>query len=296
MDLNLEKSELIQNLWGGYGELLRVQIDGHSYILKKITLPNIKEELQHPRGWATEFSNNRKIKSYLVESYWYEHYLSHIDDSRTPKLIKKNSPQEESQWLLLEDLREAGFHSKSAVTEGEAYRCLNWFAQFHRQYIGAKPEGLWEIGTYWHLNTRPEELEKMSDIELKDAAPDIDKKLNSAKYQTIIHGDGKLANFMFNETSVAAVDFQYIGGGIGLKDIVLFLSSLYREEELFHEADKCIDYYFQQLNLLEVEAEWRELLPFVWADFYRFLQGWYPDHARINNYSKQMKDKALSCL
>ncbi|MCP4915076.1 MAG: phosphotransferase [Oligoflexia bacterium] len=286
MKLNLEKSELIQNLWGGYGELLRVQIDGKSYILKKIKLPNKTIDL----------SFQRKAKSYQVESYWYEFYTQHSPIARTAKLIEKNSNKEESQWLLLEDLKSEGFQPKNNPSHEEVLRCLDWFSQFHRHYLNKSPDGLWDIGTYWHLETRPDELERMTDIELKEAAHLIDLKLNSAKYQTIVHGDGKLANFLFSENAVAAVDFQYVGGGIGVKDVVLFLSSLLSGDQLLEKAEQYINYYFQQLNLPAVEEEWRALLPFAWADFFRFLQGWSPEHTRINNYSTLMKNKALSCL
>ena len=33
-------------------------------------------------------------------------------------------------------------------------------------------------GTYWHLDTRPQELEELSDLTLKNAASRIDQKLN----------------------------------------------------------------------------------------------------------------------
>lgn len=42
--------------------------------------------------------------------------------------------------------------------------------------MNTRVEGLWEVGTYWHLETRPDEWEQMGNIALKDAATAIDKK------------------------------------------------------------------------------------------------------------------------
>jgi thiamine kinase-like enzyme len=136
----------------------------------------------------------------------------------------------------------------------------------------------------------------MSDKELKEAAPKIDAKLNQAKYKTIVHGDAKLANFLFNQKEAAAVDFQYVGGGVGIKDVAYFLGSVFYEDELSKYEEKSLNYYFQILNNPDVEKEWRELYPYAWCDFYRFLQGWSPEHWKINSYSEQIKEKVLKCL
>ena len=50
------------------------------------------------------------------------------------------------------------------------------------------------------------------------------------------------------------------------------------------------------LDLDAVEAEGRALYPFAWADFYRFLAGWAPDHWKINPYIRRMTRLALERL
>ena len=45
-----------------------------------------------------------------------------------------------------------------------------------RSNLNLKPEGLWASGTYWHLETRPDELECLEDQALKDSAVSIDRK------------------------------------------------------------------------------------------------------------------------
>lgn len=289
--LNLE---LIQELWSGYGGLYRVCHKDTSSILKLIKFPN---QTDHPRGWNTGFSHQRKERSYQVEMNWYENHNDLIGESYSPRLIANGETENGEKWILLEDLKTKGFTPQSSVSWNQIELCLKWLANFHKHYLGKSPGGLWPIGTYWHLETRPDELEVLDDLKLKGAAPLIDQKLNSAKYQTFVHGDAKLANFLFNESgAAAAVDFQYVGGGAGIKDVAYFMSSVYYENELETHEEKCLATYFMELDMPEVEKEWRELYPWAWCDFYRFLKGWSPGHYKLNSYSEQMKNKVLSWI
>ncbi len=282
----------IQELWSGYGVLNRVTTDKTSVIEKLI---NIERGKNHPRGWDTDFSHQRKAKSYEVETYFYKNYNEEVSLAYTPRFLASGE-RDNQQYLILEDLKTKGFEPKTSVTDEEIKLCLKWLAKFHKHYLGKEPEGLWEIGTYWHLDTRPDEFKAIDDIELKKAAPLIDKKLNDAKFKTFVHGDAKLANFLFSDNEAAAVDFQYIGGGVGVKDLAYFLSSIYREDDLEKYETKWLDYYFSELAHPEVEKEWRELYPYAWCDFYRFLKGWSPGHYKLNTYSEKMKDKVLNQL
>ena len=73
----------------------------------------------------------------------------------------------------------------------------------------------------------------MKDSPLKENAFLIDEKLYQSSFKTIVHGDAKLANFCFTKDGCrsAAVDFQYVGGGCGMKDVAYFLGSCLTEEE-----------------------------------------------------------------
>ncbi|MBK24711.1 MAG: choline kinase [Halobacteriovorax sp.] len=282
----------IQELWSGYGVLNRVTTEKTSVIEKLI---NIERGKNHPRGWDTDFSHQRKAKSYEVEMNFYKNFNNEIPFAYSPRFLAAGK-RGHQQYLILEDLKTKCFSPKASVNDEEIKLCLKWLAKFHAHYLGTSPTGLWEIGTYWHLDTRPDEFKAIEDIELKKAAPLIDKKLNAAKFKTFVHGDAKLANFLFSDTEAAAVDFQYIGGGVGVKDLAYFLSSIYREDDLEKYEAKWLDYYFGELNNLEVEKEWRGLYPYAWCDFYRFLKGWSPGHPKLNSYSEKMKDKVLKCL
>ena len=59
----IRSATVIQSLWSGYGEIVRLALEGSTYpsvILKHIKLP---EAGSHPRGWNTGLSHRRKIRS-----------------------------------------------------------------------------------------------------------------------------------------------------------------------------------------------------------------------------------------
>jgi hypothetical protein len=100
--------------------------------------------------------------------------------------------------LILEDLNNAGFPARRLnINETEIHTGLRWLANFHATFLGIQPKNLWSTGTYWHLATRPDELQTLQDTNLKNAAAAIDQKLNDSPYQTFVHGDAKLDNFLF---------------------------------------------------------------------------------------------------
>ncbi len=212
--------------------------------------------------------------------------------------------------MVLEDLNESGFPvRKNTINWPEMEACIKWLANFHAVYMQTKPIGLWETGTYWHLETRSEELEALDDFALKNAAERLDSKLKSARYQTLVHGDAKLANFCFSENGmeVAAVDFQYVGGGCGMKDLAYFVGSCLNEKDCERLESDILKVYFSELktaltimhpeiNTEEVEKEGRNLYPVAWTDFHRFLKGWSPGHWKINDYSERLAQKVITDL
>ncbi|MDF1673362.1 MAG: DUF1679 domain-containing protein [Vicingaceae bacterium] len=302
--------EQIQSLWSGYGKIVRVGLKGgalKSVIAKHTVLPN---NVSHPRGWNTDTSHQRKVKSYQVEVNWYKNYSDYCnDDCRVPKCYGEKTVGGE-QLIVLEDMDTLGyFVRKSYLTIDETKRCLKWLANFHAKFMGQQPDGLWQVGTYWHLATRPDELKVMGNCELKESAAKIDNLLNSCIYKTLVHGDAKVANFCFNdeENKVAAVDFQYVGRGCGIKDVAYLLGSCLtdvecqnHEEELLHyyfnELEITLSKYFSKLNINELKNEWSCLYAIAWADFIRFMMGWMPTHHKVNNYSEKLVKKALASI
>lgn len=189
--------------------------------------------------------------------------------------------------------------------------------QIEKQQVNEKglttPFGLWPIGSYWHLATRPDEWQAMADSPLKQQASQLDDRLNSLRFSTQIHGDAKVANFCFSNANenglikVAALDFQYMGAGCGMKDLVYFLGSCLTENDCEQHWQSLLEAYFrylrESLNALNaqmpfaaLETEWRLAFELAWADFQRFLEGWSPDHKKNTGFSRAMTQKALSKL
>ncbi len=299
---SLFEKEMIQELWSGYGKITRVGLENaslDSVVVKHVQLP---KQSNHPRGWNTDIGHQRKIKSYEVETNWYNTF-SKISTARLPACLAIEHHNDEV-LIVLEDLDEAGFPlRKRSIRWEEIVKCLEWLAKFHANYLGKTQVGLWEVGTYWHLETRPQELAILKDQKLKEAAPLIDSRLNTCTYKTFVHGDAKLANFCFaKDGAVAGVDFQYVGGGCGMKDVAYFIGSCLNESECERLEALILDTYFEYLHSeLEerneaLEIEWRSLYRVAWADFHRFLKGWSPGHWKINTYSERITTEVINSL
>jgi hypothetical protein len=299
---SLFEEEIIQELWSGYGKIMRLTLKNSvmaSVVVKYVQLPI---STNHPRGWNTQMGHQRKLKSYDVEAKWYDSY-SKDSNARLPKCLAIERKGNDL-LIVMEDMNLVGYSlRKKTVAWEEISSCLAWLAQFHASYLGKAPNGLWKVGTYWHLNTRPQELAMLKDERLKEAAHLIDKKLNECEYKTLVHGDAKLANFCFDKKNqVAGVDFQYVGGGCGMKDVAYFIGSCLSEKDCEQMEEQILNTYFKhfQNEMKEtnkaLEIEWRALYRVAWADFHRFIKGWSPGHCKITNYSERITTSVINDL
>jgi hypothetical protein len=299
-----EEVEIIQSLWSGYGKISRYELTGSLHRTVVVKYISLRSSGEHPRGWDTENSHLRKVKSYEVETYWYEQWSDRCTgEARVPHFIGSFSLGAD-QWIILEDLDDNFSVRKQKLDISEVKNCLRWLANFHGTFLGCNPTGLWQEGTYWHLGTRPDEYEKMEHSELKAKAHAIDELLNQCNYQTIVHGDAKVANFCFSENGkeIAVVDFQYVGGGCGMRDVAYLLGSCLSSDACEAHDEELLDYYFTELEkacdlpasiFSELEAEWRQMYPVACADFMRFLFGWMPTHQKVNAYNLKMVEEVL---
>ena len=271
-------------------------------VVKHVRYP---DEGNHPRGWNSDLSHERKLHSYQVETAWYRDWSARCTDRvRVPACLALESDGDEVV-MVLEDLDASGFPvRRSRVSEAQLVACVQWLAGLHATFLGCEPKGLWSSGTYWHLETRPDELAVLDDAPLKAAASAIDRKLKASPFQTLVHGDAKLANFCFSDQddAVAAVDFQYVGGGCGMKDLAYFVGSCLHDAECEAHEAQVLDIYFSSLRRAldasvdadALEADWRRLYPVAWTDFHRFIKGWSPGHWKINSYSERVAREVVA--
>jgi len=301
----VQQQDTLQSLWSGYGSIVRVVTDSavhHSIIVKHIQPPAAQ---QHPRGWQGEVSNNRKLRSYEVEANWYQHYAGNCATlSVVPQLLYLHDAGKH-QLIVMSDLDTQYPDRYGALPLEYAKVCLQWLARFHATHLGNEGEGLWSTGCYWHLATRQDELQAMAAGPLQNAAAAIDSALEHCQYKTLVHGDAKVANFCFDSVTpaVAAVDFQYVGVGCGMKDVAYFMGScLSAEQCATHEAELLQTYFAQMSSLVPAEVmhpleqEWRRLYSYAWADFHRFLAGWMPEHVKIDAYMQGHTARVLAEL
>lgn len=302
------RTEAVQTLWGGYGRVVRCRLEGAA--VGSVIVKHVRWSDRRPRGSDYDRGHLRKIRSYGVETAWYERYAPRCGEAcRVPRCLARATHGDEVV-MVLEDLDAAGFGARrrrAGARELEA--CLRWLAGFHATFMGERPEGLWPVGTYWHLDTRPDELAALEDRALRAAAAAIDRRLRECPFQTFVHGDAKLANFCFSAEGerVGAVDFQYVGGGCGMKDVAYLVGSGLDEAESEAQEPRVLDCYFEQLeralarcgkriDFPALHRSWRALYPVAWTDFYRFVQGWSPGRAEDHPYSQRLAREVIAGL
>lgn len=301
--VSVSRQQVLQSLWSGYGEIVRYRLAG-------CARPSVIVKHVNVRSPGGDLSHRRKMRSYQVEALWYRQWSGLCDEGcRVAECLAAQTIGEET-WLVLEDLDAAGFDRRCGRPgDREIAAGLSWLAHFHAAFLGRPADGLWPCGTYWHLETRPDEWRAMPVGALKQAAAAIDAQLKQCRYQTLVHGDAKLANFCFTPDGlrVAAVDFQYVGGGCGIKDVAYFLDSCLAEDDCQRQEQRWLDHYFQVLDSalrqrqpvvdpVAVELEWRAMYPAAWTDFQRFLQGWSPAYRRLGPYSSRLAQMTLEGL
>ena len=136
-----EELEMIQSLWSGYGKIVRYQLVGASVDSVVVKFISLNHAEAHPRGWDTDISHERKVRSYEVETHWYQAWNQRCTNQcKTPDFIGSYS-EGKDQWIILEDLNTNFPLRKYELDLSEVRVCLKWLANFHAVFLGQGPRG-----------------------------------------------------------------------------------------------------------------------------------------------------------
>lgn len=295
-------------LWSSFGSIYRLTLKSPptSLVLKHVDPPLDSRSESHLR----------KIISYRVERYFYAHLASRLPASVRVAAHYPVQDAYEDTTLLLEDLTPSfpqPAARRGALGETQAVVVLKWLAGFHATYwesTGGIPDtappmqvedpattdGVWQNGGYWYLDTRHEEFIEIKDdpeyvfLSKNNWARKVADRLQdpSRPGRTLVHGDMKAANIVFNKElkNCAVYDFQYLGKGLGVVDLVYFLGTSVDGSLMRNEAkvEELLDVYYKELSA-QVSANGGELgkytrnllrsdLDLAIVDWFRFMAGW----------------------
>jgi aminoglycoside phosphotransferase (APT) family kinase protein len=291
-------------LWAGMGHIYRITDEAaarkrEAIIVKWIRLPS-------KPGSSMSLGDRRKADSYHVEANFYRHVAARLLDNGVG--IPRPLHVEKHDDRIVIGMTELRGRSLQGDSLDDVRSVLAWMAKFHSLYWGhtevgaiVTEAGLQPVGTYWHLDTRPDEHSNMPRSglsgRLRLAARAIDLGLKKSPFQCLVHGDPKDANILLAENSgngdvVASLyDFQYCGKGPPAKDVAYFLCSSVDDGAL--DTDSLVAFYHEQLvrnltttsgatsesttgrrHLVPTLQQLNELLDLALCDYYRFMCGW----------------------
>jgi aminoglycoside phosphotransferase (APT) family kinase protein len=321
------------SLWAGMGHIYKIDIpqnnqDKNMKVSRRKTSMGVETSMmtmiiKHivlPKNPSNQtLSNQRKTDSYYVEANFYEKLAPVLISKYNvsvpiPYLIERPSAPNaipipsvtykklHGNEMIIAMSYIENDRTKKYTRKQQRDAVLTWLANFHAVFWGTEKAdeavrtyGLQPEGSYWYLNTRPDEHNEMSNTgwmgRLKLAARAIaDYLQHRDPYQCIIHGDAKEANIIYATTEsdnnqkistcmATFVDFQYCGKGSFTKDLVYYLMRFDDKDD--DNMDDAIEFYLMQLSkqlpstvIAPTLEELQISLSLAYCDLYRFTIGW----------------------
>ncbi|KZV98018.1 hypothetical protein EXIGLDRAFT_832467 [Exidia glandulosa HHB12029] len=270
-------------LWSSYGHIYRVTIrkeDGDvSMILKHIYPPHSEH---------ASLSHARKLLSYSVERYFYDHFAPRLPATVA---VAKRHPTSAPGTLLLDDLSPTFPRS---VDDGnldldDTRTALLWLASFHATFWGEQgsiPPPVAGMSTSDDHNHELAQVKEDGEggfvlpwVEKINEALSTERKSGRS---SLLHGDVKSENIIFApDGRVAFYDFQYVGSGSPAVDVVCLLAKSVQVGLLEGEGEsELLRFYFDALsrNLPDrVHYPWKAFaraVDLAIVDWCRFMAGW----------------------
>ena len=275
-------------LWAGFGIVNEITTGTmQTFVVKKVVLPSD----------CTSIGDERKKQSYECEAHFYENGMaSRLHEIGCIVPVPLHVQSGGSVTIAMTKLD--GISASGGINFKQAVACMQWFARLHSEFWGneradaAVALGIQQQGTYWYLDTRPDEFATMPshgwEGRLKLAAAKIDECLKSDTcFQTICHGDAKSANMLFkkeereeDEWTVQMYDFQYCGKASFGKDLAYFFICALSDS---NEEEALMQVYYEVLQE-ELQRKWNEKCPelkelqdvvdLCVCDLGRWMSGW----------------------
>ena len=268
-DIERVSERSIARLWSGMGNIYEVnayQCNGCCMIVKYIQ-PRLENDM--------DLADKRKLDSYQVEAAFYDRYAADFIKHHGIQVPRPLKVEQIGTSIVICMTR-----LENANMDNFADGVIRWLANFHAVTWKKNFPDLQPIGSYWYLDTRPDEHKKMPshgwEGRLKRAARPIDEYLKRDSLQCLIHGDAKDANVMAADGQIAMCDFQYCGKGSPLKDVAYFLVSSVNPQE----EQRLLDLYYHSLcEKLPLEQRptrehLNDNLGLAYCDYARFMSGW----------------------
>jgi hypothetical protein len=268
------------SLWGGKG-----------FVYEITTIPPIIIKYVSESGdpLAMSLSDRRKAESYQVEANFYERVA--------PFLLEKHLKIPRPLYVERRETQVVICMSKLTgetpyLQDPHTRAVLQWLATLHAATWGGTERhpnltGLLQpVGTYWHLDTRPDEHASMKQKgwqgRLKLAARALDNRLKRDSMQCCCHGDAKEANMLFSREGdtivVGMYDFQYAGWGTPTRDLSYFLSVAAHDNSLellrFYHTELLQKLGDDQQHAAPSFEALQDSLEIAYADWVRFQCGW----------------------
>ena len=275
-------SRSVASLWAGMGsvEEIRAQTAEHgtiTFVAKVIRLPQR----------CTSVGDQRKADSYDVEAAFYNggHAAKLISAGcRVPRplIVERGTP-------LVICMTKVPGRADLSMDERQTGAALQWLARLHAAYWGharadaAVAAGLQPQGSYWYLDTRADEHSRMPksgwEGRLRLAARAIDERLKADPFQTVVHGDAKEANMLFEGGTVGMVDFQYCGKACFAKDLAYCLCCASGVPEA---EERLLQLYLADLTVQLAALggqppalpQLQDALALAYCDLGRWMSGW----------------------
>lgn len=296
---DLVKFDVVAHCWGGMASVVSVSVPSIDPLFTVSFVAKCVRIVRTESDDVTSIGDAKRLQSYRQESFFYTN--GHVEvllrqGCCVPRPLIVFEQTLHSHYFVICMTRLSG-RAASSMGRDHTRAALTWLARLHAVYWGkqrsavAVQNGLQEQGGHWYLDARLLELEAMPNDgwqgRLKMAARAIDWRLKNDVLQTIIHGDAKCANMLFDVDSgddnqgfvCQMMDFQYIGRASASKDLAYALTCACdvpeQEESLLHHyhSELCGALRAHGAPTLPSFSDLSDSLALAYADLGRWMSG-----------------------